>query len=112
MDNYTRIQAAGGIEVRELDTVVVKGRSKGSPIFELIGKQGDITEERRKMNVLYEEALRKYRAGEFSDADKKFSGLLEEFPDDTPSKLLQERCVYYIVHPPEAWTGVHEMDQK
>jgi class 3 adenylate cyclase len=112
VDNYTRIQAAGGIEVRELDTVVVKGRSKGSPIFELIGEQGDITEERREMNVLYEEALRKYRGGEFSNADEKFKKLLEKFPDDMPSQVLQERCVFYIMHPPEAWTGVHEMDQK
>ncbi len=112
IDNYTRIQAAEGIEVRELDTVVVKGRSKGSPIFELLGKQSDITAERRRMNVLYEEALRKYRAGEFSDADEKFNKLLEEFPNDMPSKLLQERCVYYITYPPKEWTGVHEMDQK
>jgi class 3 adenylate cyclase len=112
VDNYTRIQAAGGIEVRELDTVVVKGRSKGSPIFELIDIQGDIPEERREMNVLYEEALRKYRGGEFSDADEKFNKLLEKFPNDIPSQVLQKRCVYYIMYPPETWTGVHEMDQK
>jgi adenylate cyclase len=112
VDNYTRIQAAGGIEIRELDTVVVKGRSKGSPIFELIGEQGDITEERREMNVLYEDALRKYRGGEFNNADEKFNKLLEKFPNDIPSQVLQERCVYYIMYPPETWTGVHEMDQK
>jgi class 3 adenylate cyclase len=112
IDNYTRIQAAGGIEVRELDTVVVKGRSKGSPIFELIGEQGENTEERIELNVLYEEALRKYRVGDFGDAEKKFSGVIEKFPHDTPSKVLQERSSHYIKRPPENWTGVHEMDQK
>jgi hypothetical protein len=28
------------------------------------------------------------------------------------SQVLQGRFLYYIMHTPQKWTGVHEMDQK
>jgi class 3 adenylate cyclase len=112
IDYFTRTQVKDRIEVRELDTVVVKGRTKGSLIYEVIGKHGEISNKKRDLITTYENALGKYRKGYFSEAYEKFSELLNSFPDDIPSKVLKKRCSFYKSNPPENWIGIHEMNKK
>jgi TolA-binding protein len=79
-----------------LDFVVVKGRTKGITIFELIGvKEGDKQlaakpdqiELCEKFTVAYEQ----FHAGKTEEAKNQFLALQERFPNDMPTKVYLNR---------------------
>jgi adenylate cyclase len=81
---------------RPLDFVVVKGRTKGITIFELIGvKEGDKQlaakpdqiELCEKFTVAYEQ----FHAGKTEEAKNQFLALQERFPNDMPTKVYLNR---------------------
>ncbi|MDP6679932.1 MAG: adenylate/guanylate cyclase domain-containing protein, partial [Verrucomicrobiota bacterium] len=49
--------AAEAIEVRFVDKIVVKGKTKPVNVYELLGKRGAISDDTRKIASLYTEAL-------------------------------------------------------
>lgn len=90
---------------RKLDTVRVKGKSKPVTLFEVRCKKGEETEEEKKFVNAYESALFSYFNRKFSDAKTQFESLHKATQDEA-SKLLLERCQYYLESPPELdWDG-------
>lgn len=90
---------------RKLDTVRVKGKSKPVTLYEVRCKKGEETEEEKKFVTAYESALFSYFNRKFSDAKKQFESLFKATQDEA-SKLLLERCQYYMESPPELdWDG-------
>jgi len=86
---------------RRLDTVVVKGRTKGIGVYELLSEAGS-PEPRLALVRSYEAALDFYRGREFARA----VGLLEGQLGDPPSRLLMKRCQLFLSSPPPPeWTG-------
>ncbi len=118
IDENTLSLAKDQIVARELDWVQVKGRKEGSPIYELMGLKDDLTEETKKAEdqetliKKYSLALSKYREGDFEEARRKFTGILNDHPNDPPSEVMRQRCLEYIENPPAHWTGIHEMKDK
>lgn len=101
------------IIVRELDSIRVKGKTKPTKVFELIGINGD-TEAESKFASLndYNEALLYYKKREFEKAAKLFSASFEKTNDFT-SKVYLDRCKSYIENPPDGnWDGVFVMKTK
>ena len=87
-----------------LDTVVVKGKTRGCRIYEL---RGPIDEPDPKEQVIsrYEEALLVYQRREFATAEAM---LAEQEHLDPPSRFLAERCRRLAIDPPPAdWDGVY-----
>ncbi len=101
-----------GLFARELDTVQVKGRERGSPVYELTGFDEDETPETRQKLVQYASALAIYREGDFILAAKKFDQVVKNFPGDGPGQMMLERCKNYAKNPPREWLGVHMMEEK
>lgn len=92
--------------VRYLDRIRVKGKKDPMEMFEV---PINPTEERFTIIKAYEEAWRKYAAGEFSEA----AALFEKLKDcDKPSHVLLERCNVLIAAPPAKWEGVYEFKEK
>ncbi len=118
IDENTLSLAKDEIVAREIDSVQVKGREQGSPIFELMGLKEDLTkkkketEEQETLIEKYSEALAHYRKGSFEEARRLFSGILNDHANDPPSEVMRQRCERYIETPPTHWTGVHEMKDK
>jgi len=95
---------------RELDRIRVVGKSIPVTIYELLGA---LTEPLDKWIMLYNEALEHYRERRWADADKCFASILDERPEDGPSKIYLERCAYYRKTPPPAdWDGVINRSDK
>jgi len=87
---------------RRLDRVAVKGKSKGTLVYELLGPAGLAPEPLAAVRG-YEAALDLYFGGEFAAALARF----ESLPDDPPSRILAERCrLLLAAPPPAAWNGV------
>ena len=100
--------------VRELDNIQVKGKTKPTKVFELIGESEDQVS-KEKINKLQEYiiGLELYKKAEFRDAQIHFEKSLEYLKDDMPTKVYLERIQFYIENPPSAdWDGVFIMKTK
>ncbi len=99
--------------VRELDSIKVKGKTKPTKVFELIGMKGDSeAEERLKSLADYNLALKLYKQKKFVEASAYFEKCFTAQQDFT-SKVYLERCKAYIEIPPdENWDGVFVMKTK
>lgn len=96
--------------IREVDRVVVKGKSKPIRIYEVMFFQNsDEKEKKLRIRTNYELALNLYY-------EMKFEKALEFLPvlkDDPVSEILIQRCKNYTINrPAENWEGVFYMDQK
>jgi class 3 adenylate cyclase len=105
--------AADMLETREIDTVVVVGKTEPQRIFELLGRKGEVTRERLALRDAYIEALDAYRRKEWEKALAGFEDCLAIVPSDTPSKLFLERIAQFRVTAPCAeWNGVWPLVEK
>lgn len=100
--------------VRELDNIQVKGKTKPTKVFELIGTVDD-DEAKHKINLMqnYLIGLEKYRQRSFNEALNYFEKSLEFLKDDTPTLVYIDRVKFYLDNPPsENWDGVFIMKTK
>jgi adenylate cyclase len=77
--------------IREIDSIVVYGRTEGLAVYELIGL-AEVSGENTAWIASYEAGLSRYRHRDFSGAIVYFEAVLDERPHDWPASLLLERC--------------------
>lgn len=99
---------------RELDRVVVKGRTAAVSIYELYDcDTGPIMEQKHSTRELFSDALNLYRQGDFKAAKSGFEACAQKAPDDNVSQLYLERCASLIANPPkDPWRGVWTLTEK
>jgi adenylate cyclase len=99
---------------RELDLVVVKGKTKPVAIYEIL----DYHTEESYPNMTdalrhFKAGLQKYRQQKWSDAKGEFNDVLALNDHDKAAKMYIERCDHFIANPPGAdWDGVWVMESK
>ena len=86
---------------RKLEPVKVKGKEEAVLLYELLPS----TDKSKTIKSLYDKALEVYINGDFDEADKLFTNLLEDY-DDMPSKYFLED-----VKKKHPW-GLHKMTTK
>ncbi|MFA5122629.1 CHASE2 domain-containing protein [Zavarzinia sp.] len=96
--------------LRPLDRLVVKGKSLPVPIFELIGRRGDVPAERIAALDAFEAALERYLARDFAAAETAFAALSGD--DPVAALYLSRAMVYRLEPPPEDWDGRHILESK
>ncbi|MDR1626838.1 MAG: adenylate/guanylate cyclase domain-containing protein [Spirochaetia bacterium] len=100
-------------EFRMLDKISVAGRIGGFTIYELYSEKDDIEKTIRKLFRYYEEGLKFYFEQKWDQAAQYFRTVIKYRPQDTPSKLMHERCVGYKKNPPgRDWNGVYVLSTK
>jgi adenylate cyclase len=105
--------ASQAVEARELDLLVVAGKTEPIRVFELLAPAGELRPELAELRGVFEEGLAAYREAQWEMADQKFRDCLRLQPDDAPSRTFVERVALLQAHPPSAsWTGVWTMDHK
>ncbi len=113
ISEFTFQQLRGTYRMRELDYVVVKGKTKPVAIYEVM----DWHTEETYPNMVdalgrFRDGLSKYRAGDFAGARELITKVLELNPSDKAAKLYIERCDHLIANPPAHWDGVWVMESK
>ena len=112
---YETLKARGGKEaanlsIRLLDTVAVKGKTKGVKIYTV---KKSLSPEETKAWVLHNQGMQLYYSRNFTGAAKRFQEVLLLLPGDFGAANLLERCKTYAVSPPPAvWDGVEVMHSK
>ena len=100
-------------EVRQLDLMVVKGKSKPVAIYELLAVKGSLSVVRRQVVDLYESALETHWNRKWDEALVLLERAIELDPNDTPSHTLKARIVaYQVTPPPVSWNGEHVRAEK
>ncbi len=100
--------------VRELDFILVKGKSKPVRIYELIAPKSEtVPDKRLKLIKFFEEGLEKYRQRDFEKAKELFENAIELDANDGPSSVYLKRCIEFQAAPPPAgWNGTFIMTHK
>ena len=101
------------VETRELDTVVVAGKSEPVRIYELVGRAGEVAASLQELRELYVEGLQAYRRRDWDAAGRCFAKCLELVPGDGPATVLRDRCTIFAATPPAPdWDGVWHLAEK
>ncbi|MFQ5673599.1 MAG: CHASE2 domain-containing protein [Nitrospinales bacterium] len=113
ISEFTYEQAREFIEVRELDSIRVVGKSEAVKIYELLGKTGELSETQRKVLAHFNEGLQNYKLRQWEKAISCFEEALGIDETDGPSLTYFERCLTFQSNPPsESWDGVFAMTSK
>ena len=104
----------GTYRIRNIDQVVVKGKTEPVGVYEVLDHHTDETFPNLMDVVSYfNEGMRNYRAAKFSSAIAQFEKALACHPRDKLSITYIDRCRHLIERPPaDDWNGVWVMTQK
>jgi adenylate cyclase len=114
ISEFTYKQLRGTYFNRELDIVVVKGKTQPVAIYEVL----DYHDEESYPNLIdalqhFKAGLVKYRQGKWGDAISAFEAVIAMNPQDKAAILYIERCRYLEEHSPGTdWNGVWVMESK
>jgi class 3 adenylate cyclase len=113
ISEVTNRLAADTVESREIDSVLVVGKTEPQRIFEPLGRKGGVARERLALRDAYVEALDAYRRKDWEGACAGFGSCLAIAPCDVPSKLFLERIAQLRATSPCAdWNGVWSLADK
>ena len=104
----------GTYRTRELDLVVVKGKTKPVAIYEVLDYHTEGTfPQIVEVLGLFKDGLDSYRARRWDQAIKLFRKAAALNPNDKPSQLYIERAEHLKANPPpDDWAGVWVMESK
>mgnify|MGYP001813677335 CR=1 FL=1 len=114
ISELTRKRLKGIYALRELDRIIVKGKTRPVSIYEVLDFHNDESFPNR-MSVVdhFTEGLKLYREAEFARALHEFERALAANENDKPSALYIERCRTFMeVPPPANWAGEWIMTEK
>jgi len=109
-EKLRRTSPNAGLSYRLLDTVAVKGKTRGVRIFTV---KKALSAAEQKAWPLHNMGMKLYYNRSFSEAAEKFKEALNILPGDFNADNLYNRCKEYAVNPPVPnWDGVEVMKTK
>ena len=114
ISEFTFAKLNGVYRVRDIDHVVVKGKTEPVEIYEVLDYHTEETFP-NLMDVVghFREGRTKYIKGDFDAAISSFREALKAHPEDKLSNIYIERCEHLKAEPPEGeWNGVWVMKSK
>jgi adenylate cyclase len=105
-----RMKVKETLFVRLLDSVAVKGKTRGDRIYTV---KRSLDQAEKEAWEIHNAAMEEYYKRDFEKAIGLFRNVQIIMPEDYPSQLLMERCGRYEKNPPpENWDGVELMKNK
>ncbi len=114
ISEFTHRKLRGTYRTREVDLVVVKGKTKPVAIYEVLDYHTELTFP-NLMDVVnhFKDGLTKYRGGKWDPAIAAFREALSANPADKLSNIYIERCLKMKSAPQvDDWDGVWVMEDK
>ncbi len=110
----TKEKLRGTYRMREIDRVVVKGKTKPVSIYEVLDYHNDTTFPNMMEAVnLFNNAMSQYRRQKWDSAVEAFAEVLKLSPNDKLSQTYIDRCKYLKEDQPDSdWDGVWVMKTK
>jgi adenylate cyclase len=114
LSEFTHARLKSAYRLREIDRVVVKGKTEPVSIFECLDYHDDASFP-NVMETLaaFGEGLKRYRARDFDGGVHWFEEARKSNPEDRPAEIYVDRCRQLIAQPPpEDWDGAWVMTEK
>jgi adenylate cyclase len=113
ISEHTFGRLKGVYRIREVDHVVVKGKTEPVAVYEVL----DYHTSETFPNIMdavnhFRDGIDKYRRGNWERAIDAFGETLRANPDDTLAGTYIERCRVLAENPPNDWNGVWVMTSK
>jgi adenylate cyclase len=114
ISEFTYAQLKSTYYTREVDLVVVKGKTKPVGVYEVMDFHTEetyprLTDALRQFRI----GLTEYRNGHWQKAIKSFEEVLSMNPNDKAAKMYVDRCQRLEkTQAPGAWDGVFVMEEK
>ena len=114
ISEYTRAKLKGTYRMRDVDLVVVKGKTEPVGVFEVLDYHNDESYPNLMDNVNYfNEGVKQYRHGNWQKAIANFEDAIKATPEDKLATTYIDRCELLKANPPEGeWNGVWVMTSK
>ncbi len=108
---FTRLK--GVYRTREVDHVVVKGKTEPVAVYEVLDYHTPETFPNLMDAVNhFRDGIEKYRRGDWKPAIDAFGEALRANPDDKLSSTYISRCEALVAEPPAEWNGIWVMTSK
>jgi len=113
ISEHTYKKLRGTYRIRDVDLVVVKGKTKPVRIYEVLDyhTQDSFPNLMDVVNY-FNEGIINYRAAAWNKAIASFEAALNMNPNDKLSRIYIERCNRLEENPPEHWDGIWIMSSK
>ncbi|MDM8519475.1 AAA family ATPase [Anaerolineales bacterium HSG6] len=113
-ETYNNLDDPHRYQIRFLDRVIVKGRTKPISIYEVLdGLPEKDMNLKLETQADFEKGMRRYQAKEFDDAKHHFNEVLRVNPNDSVATLYINRIADLVKHGvPSDWDGVTVMTMK
>ncbi|MCU0452207.1 MAG: adenylate/guanylate cyclase domain-containing protein [Bacteroidetes bacterium] len=114
ISEMTHQKVAGKVLTREVDRVVVAGKSEPVRIFELLDVAERSVPEKTKMFLgVYQDGLKAYTERRWDEGIAYMEHAMTYWPEDPVCNLYIERMRLYQIHPPKPeWNGVFVLESK
>jgi adenylate cyclase len=114
ISEFTKRALRGAYKLREIDRVIVKGKTEPVAIFEVLDHHDPESFPRiDDVLTLFQDGVGSYRRREWRAGLHSFEEALRMNPGEPLSKLYAARCRHFLASPPEEnWNGVWVMTAK
>jgi len=103
----------GVYRTREVDHVIVKGKTEPVAVHEVLDYHNDATFPNLVDAVhVFRDGIQKYRLGDWAAAVASFEGALRANPEDRLAQTYIDRCTKLQADPPASWDGIWAMTSK
>ena len=113
ISDFTYKKLKGTYRIRNIDDVVVKGKTEPIGVYEVL----DFHDDRTFPNLMdvvnhFNEGRKKYKIGDFNNAINSFNECIKGNKNDQLSKTYIDRCNQLLKENPKDWDGVWVMKSK
>jgi adenylate cyclase len=113
VDEHTFRLAQQVIEAREIDAIIVVGKTEPVRIYEVMAVAGGLTAAQEALCEAFAAGLAAYRARDWDQADAQFARCVAAVAGDGPATVFRERVASLRREPPPAdWDGVWHLKSK
>jgi class 3 adenylate cyclase len=101
------------VELREIDSILVVGKSEPQRVFEVLGRKGQVSPAGLERRDSFIAGLAAYRHRKWSEAKAAFARCLADGVGDEPAAVFLQRLELLATEPPdESWNGVWSLATK
>ena len=109
----TRDRVGSEFEFRALGGVRVKGKNVAVPVFELLGRTGQIPPETLEYANRFGAAVEQFQRKQWRAALEAFQECEKRRPEDAAAGEYVQATITFMTNPPEeSWTGAIELTEK
>ena len=106
------VEGIDGLVLRSLGEFLLVGKKDAVSVVEVLALAAPASDDQRDLYQRFAQSLQAFRAGQWDQSVELFGSLLNDYPDDGPSRFYLDRCRRYLREPLQKNEMIIRMDTK